>query len=279
MNTVQLLLVWVAAASVEAASAPVATANEPLLQTRWYQDGPFARFTPGQERVGCWSTAYAQILFFHRLAPTGRVRYQCSSGHEVDVDLGAYHFDWTRFPKVITAATPTESLEQVARYSFATAVAVRKDFGTGGYRRLLNSVADLETHFPVSARIYVHLAERLPVARTEVMAKLRTESVTNLVDRIQIVSLLRGELAERRPVYFHFGNIKDFGHSTVIDGIENDGQNPKVHINFGAVEPERNKWYELFSPISQADDVTLRAFVTILPRLMSTRAQGDPPPH
>src|SRR5689334_17210302 len=58
----------------------------PLLHTHWYQDGPFARFTPQQERLGCWSTAYAQILFYHRLPPTGHVAYTCSSGLKVDLD-------------------------------------------------------------------------------------------------------------------------------------------------------------------------------------------------
>jgi hypothetical protein len=78
--------------------------------------------------------------------------------------------------------------------------------------------------------------------------------------------LLTTELAAGRPVYFHFGNIVDFGHSTVIDGIRKDGDRPSVHLNFGAKEAEQNKWYDLFGPISQPDDVTLRAFVTIKPR-------------
>lgn len=266
MKIFRHLLAAIAAAILivpaEAAPAP----SDYLLTTHWYQDGPFAQFTPDHERVGCWSTAYAQILFYHRLRPTGRVRYECSPGHKVDVDLDQYRFDWEQMPNEITAKTPKASAEQLARYSFSTAVVVRKDFGTGGYKRLLNSVEDLEAHFPVDAAIYVHVAEKLPISRAELSTKLRAEKVTNLIDRAQIVTLLTTELAAGRPVYFHFSNIKDFGHSTVIDGIRKDGDQHMVHINFGALEAEQNKWYDLFAPMSQPDDETLRAFVTIKPR-------------
>jgi hypothetical protein len=99
-------------------------ASSYLLKTQWYQDGPFARFTPDHERVGCWSTAYAQILFYHRLQPSGKVRYVCWAGYKVDVDLDAFQFDWAKFPNAIGDQTPEASLEQVAHYSFATAAVV-----------------------------------------------------------------------------------------------------------------------------------------------------------
>lgn len=245
--------------------------NDFLLKTRWYQDGPFAQFTPDQQRLGCWSIAYAQILYHHRLKPVGRVQYECANGRLVDVDLDQYRFDWAQFPDSITQATPRTAAEQVARYSFATAVVVRKDFGTSGYKRLLNSVTDLETHFPVEARIHVHLGDKLPLGRAELEVKLRAERVDHLIDRQGIINLLTREVAEGRPVYFHFGNIKDFGHSTVIDGLRRDGDRSLAHINYGAVEPEATRWYDLFAPISQPDDVTLRAFVTIKPRSLLER--------
>lgn len=252
--------------AIAAQLASVRAGTDPLLRTHWYQDGPFARFTPDHDRVGCWSTAYAQILFFHRLSPIGRAQYECSSGRKVDVDLSQYRFDWSRFPNEITADTPKEGVDQLALYSFATAVVVRKDFGTGGYKRLLNSVEDLEAHFPVDADIHVHLGDRVPFGPAELAATMKSERITNVIDRAQIVPLLQGELAARRPVYFHFGNMRDFGHSTVIDGIRKEGERQMVHINYGAVEAERNRWYDLFAPISQPDDTTLRAFVTIRPR-------------
>lgn len=266
MKTFNRLFTTLATALLLLPAEAAPAAEDHLLKTHWYQDGPFAQFTPDHERVGCWSTAYAQILFFHRLKPTGHVRYDCSPGHKVDVDLDQYRFDWDQFPNEVNSSTPKAGLEQLARYSFATAVVVRKDFGTGGYRRLLNSVDDLEAHFPVDAEIYVHLGDKLPFDAGQVSAKLRAEKITNVVDRAQIVNLLTTELGAGRPVYFHFGNIVNFGHSTVIDGIRKDGERQLVHVNFGAQEAEKNRWYELFAPIAQPDDVTLRAFVTIKPR-------------
>jgi hypothetical protein len=249
--------------------------NGYLLKTLWYQDGPFARFTPRQERLGCWSTAYAQILYYHRLQPTGVVRYECTSGEKIEADLGKQPFDWNLFRNSISAGTPNASAEEMARYSFATAVAVRKDFGTGGYKRLLNSVEDLEAHFNVDAEIYVCPGEKVPMPPDVLAAKLRSEKITNLIERAAIVELLTKEIAAKRPVYFHFGNIKDFGHSTVIDGIRKEGERHKVHINYGAVEPEMTKWYDLFAPITQADDEILRAFVTIKPRVAKDREQNE----
>jgi hypothetical protein len=247
----------------DAAPPPSPSAEGFLLRTHWRQDGPFSQFTPGHHVVGCWSTAYAQILYYHRLKPVGRVQYQCSLGYEVDVDLGRYDFDWSQFPT--EAAAPQASFEQPALYSYATAVAVRKDFGTGKYKRLLNSVPDLEAHYAVDAEIFLLLGDAVPLSPADLADKLRSEKIDNVVDRDKVVKLLESELAAKRPVYFHFGNMTDFGHSTVIDGIRRKDSQVQVHINYGAAEVEKNAWYDLFGPITQPDDMALRAFVTIRP--------------
>ena len=277
MKIVRLILLVVAIARLLPTAKAASAEGEHLLQTHWYQDGPFAQFAPDHERVGCWSTAYAQILYFHHLKPSGRVQYECTSGRKVDVDLGLYSFDWEQFPNEITEQTPQAAADQLARYSFATALAVRKDFGTGGYKRLLNSADDLEAHFPVEARIYFHLADKLPFSHSELVAKLNHEKIYNSVDRAEIVSLLSTELVAGRPVYFHFGNLVDFGHSVVIDGMRKDGERHIVHINYGFKDAGRNKWYELFAPIAQPDDMTLRAFVTVKPRRLAAGVGKNPP--
>lgn len=236
-----------------------------LLTTQWNQTGPFAQFTPDNERVGCWSTAYAQILYYHRLKPAGRVSYECSPGRKIDVDLSRYQFDWAQFTDLVTAFTPKETTEQLARFSFATAVAVRKDFGTDHYKRVLSSVADLESHFAVDAEIYVHVGKNAPFTLEQLAARTRSEGISNVVDHAQIAAILMKELGEKRPVYFHFANLKNFGHSTVIDGFRVEGGRHMVHINFGDVALKRNRWYDLFAPLETSDDDNLRAFVTIKP--------------
>jgi CubicO group peptidase (beta-lactamase class C family) len=258
------------------AAPPRSDDSSYLLRTRWSQDGPFAQFTPDHCVLGCWSTAYAQILYYHRLTPTGRVRYECSSGYEVDVDLGDYAFDWNKFPDE-GAAPAMAGFEQPALFSYATAVAVRKDFGTGKYKRILNSVPDLEAHFSVDAEIYVQLGDSLPLSPADLADKLQSEGIENIVNRDEVVALLESELAAKRPVYFHFGNMIDFGHSTVIDGIRRKESQIQVHINYGADEIEKNAWYDLFAPIAQPDDLALRAYVTIRPH--SPSASGSAPPE
>jgi len=103
------MLAVLALASSVKSTAGEAAGSTHLLKTQWYQDGPFAQFTPNHERVGCWSTAYAQILYYHRLKPTGRVKYDCSSGETVDVNLDAYRFDWNQFADEVSAATPKKA--------------------------------------------------------------------------------------------------------------------------------------------------------------------------
>ena len=68
-------------------------------------------------------------------------------------------------------------------------------------------------------------------------------------------------------------SLKDFGHSTVIDGIRKEADRHMVHINFGDVVATRNRWYDLFAPIEVRDDHILRAFVTIKP-LAARRLQS-----
>jgi hypothetical protein len=265
MKTLRHLLTAVALALVASSKTSAAADNSYLLKTHWYQDGPFAQFTPNHERVGCWSTAYAQILYYHRLKPAGRVTYDCSSGQKIDVNLDAYTFDWNQFADDVSVATPKNAAEQMARYSFATAAVVQKDFGTDHYKRVLSSVADLESHFAVDAEIWVYLTENPPVPLEVLKAKTRNENISNIVDKAQIVTLLTKELSAGRPVYFHFANLKDFGHSTVIDGIRKEADRYLVHINFGDVVAARNRWYDLFAPIEVRDDDILRAVVTIKP--------------
>jgi hypothetical protein len=61
--------------------------------------------------------------------------------------------------------------------------------------------------------------------------------------------------------------IVNFGHSTAIDGMRKQSDRYEVHISFGSREAEPTRWYDLFAPVSQPDDLTLRAFVTIKPKV------------
>jgi hypothetical protein len=53
-----------------------------LLRTEWDQADIYSKHTPTQVRLGCWSTAIAQILYYHKLSPKGKVNYQCTLGYQ-----------------------------------------------------------------------------------------------------------------------------------------------------------------------------------------------------
>jgi hypothetical protein len=199
------------------------TGNRHLLTTQWYQDGPFAQFTPHHERVGCWSTAYAQILYYHRLKPTGRVSYDCSSGQKININLDEYRFDWNQFADIVTAATPKGTVEQMAQFGQSPDQPRRVDCQDQEREYLQCGQQSSDCHS-------THHGTGRGTARL-----------------------------------FHFANLRNFGHSTVIDGIRKDGDRFMVHINFGDVVAARNRWYNLFDSIEERDDNTLRAFVTIKP--------------
>jgi hypothetical protein len=76
----------------------------------------------------------------------------------------------------------------LAQYSFATAVVVQKDFGTDHYKRVLSSVADLETHFAVDAEIYVYLVENPPIPLEVLKAKTKAERVSNVAPVIDVLT-------------------------------------------------------------------------------------------
>ncbi len=56
----------------------------PFIQTRWKQDGPYSVLAPGNDLLGCWSIAFAQVLAYHHRQPTGRVTYQTRGGVAID---------------------------------------------------------------------------------------------------------------------------------------------------------------------------------------------------
>ncbi|WP_350340156.1 C10 family peptidase [Paraflavitalea speifideaquila] len=68
-----------------------------LLKTNWDQYGLYTKYTPNNEVLGCWSTAMAQILYHHRLRPSGLVNYQCSKGFVITDTLDKYALSWTDF--------------------------------------------------------------------------------------------------------------------------------------------------------------------------------------
>ncbi|GAB4031792.1 hypothetical protein GCM10028809_28510 [Spirosoma gilvum] len=146
-----------------------------------------------------------------------------------------------------------------------TAEVIRKDFGTGHYLEMVNPVGQINAYFPCQAEFYVSFTEPIPISKAELDAIARKENIQHVLQRDDVTKLIQQEIKAKRPVYFHFGNFTTYGHSTVIDGCKAEGDTFWVHINYGS-GGKRSGWYDLFKPIDVADDLKLRAFVTVKPK-------------
>ncbi|WET00052.1 C10 family peptidase [Chryseobacterium arthrosphaerae] len=235
-----------------------------LLKTNWDQWGIYAKYTPENHVLGCWSTAMAQILYYHRLEPSGIVSYTCSKGYMIKDNLSHYFPVWKHFTESINNHSNPETIDAVARYSYLTALAVRKDFGTSRYLEMINPAPQIEKHFTCKAVFYGSFTGDVPFSQEQLKSISEKEEIRHIINKDRIIPLIKNEIGHQRPVYFHMGNFTTYGHSTVIDGyVEKEGIF-YVHLNYGA-GGFRTGWYDLFKPIDVKDDIRLRAFVTIEP--------------
>jgi len=219
----------------------------PLLKTDWKQMGGFEKYTPDKLRLGCWSTALAQIMYYHRLKPFGRVEYTSRHGYRIDQNLDSTSFDWKYFADKLDTSTSAKCADEMALYNYYAALAVRKDFGTDSYMQKLASAELLEQHFNVNAQRYISWEGMFPYATGK------------------LEEIICEQLDKKHPVFLHFANLKDFGHSVVIDGYCYQSETFKVHLNQGQGGPG-DGWYDFNRGILRTDDTKLRVIYTFEPK-------------
>ena len=211
-----------------------------LLETAWGQRGYFTRFSPGNKRLGCWSTAVAQVLYYHRLVPSGDVIYTCSNDSTVSVDYDEYPFDCSLFVNGLDRDTPEESRHEVARYVYYASSVIQKDYDTStyvlGHSARANAVAQYYG-------CYTHLY--------------------SACSRDTLKKIISWEIDARRPVMFHMTNMaRSKYHAVVIDGYRIDGAKYSVHVNMGW-EGKKDGWYDIDRPILSYDDMCYGKIMTI----------------
>ena len=211
-----------------------------LLKTSWGQRGIYAKFAPGNNRVGCWSTAIAQIFYFHRLKPSGITTYRCTTGYLIDENLDSYSFNWDLFVNRFEPDTKQSSIDEVAKYSYFTSVVVGKDFGTNTYiKGEPGMVTRLENHFKCKVKTYSYTYSDLMKQEEQIKKLVKTE-----IDN---------------------SDRKSFGHAVAVDGYRIRKNKFFVHINMGWGGRE-NGWYDLFERIDNYyDDLQFRLIMTFEP--------------
>lgn len=218
-----------------------------LLATTWHQKGEYAAFAPDGAVVGCWATAIAQIAYFHRLLPRGRVDYTTTSGITIRENLGAVPPRFERILPRINSDSPAEMAEETARYIYEVAVGIQKDFGGDG----------IMNHDGFIGRIRDHLGA------TAVLQEF--EKSEYLESKDEISRFLKSEIDQGRPLMLYFDNGKDWGHAAVMDGYVEDGARLLVHLNLGW-EGREDGWFDPFDKIMGVrDDLQTRFLLSIKP--------------
>ena len=198
----------------------------PLLTTHWGQRGGYAQYTPKKERLGCWSVALAQILYYHKVQPSGFVQYE-GKGYKVAETLD-HQFDWDLFVDRVSRSTPKQKQSEVARYCYYTAIAIGKDFvaeaaykGNSDVRR--KGISD---YFGCPTRAYRNYRQGPEAVRKAILS----------------------ELDQNRPLLLYVEGERGLGHAFVIDGARKAGDRFEVHLNCGW-EGKDDGWYEFEKPI------------------------------
>ncbi len=218
-----------------------------LIKTNWQQMGGFEKYTPDSLRLGCWSTALAQVVNYHKLKPFGHVEYTSRQGYKISETMDSAQFNMNLFTPTIDTTTAAETVNQIAKYNYYAALAVQKDFGTDRYMNKLASADLLETHYRVKVKRYIAWHKLVP----------------NTLGKLE--KIIYTEINNKRPVFLHFANLKDFGHSIVVDGYCYKDGAFMIHTNQGQGGPD-DGWYDFKKGILRKDDNALRVVYTFTPR-------------
>lgn len=209
----------------------------PYILTRWKQDGEYAAFTPDNALLGCWSVAFAQVLAFHKLSPSGKVNYTTMSGEMINQDFND-PVKWERIINSVDSGTLSEYSQETAKYCYQVATVLQKDFGTGEYKDISVVPEEVSIHY----RCDVQKADS------------------------DLVSKIRSEIHFGRPVIAYFNDILAIkivrnGHVVVLDGAADSNNNFYVHLNCGW-GGNSDGWFEYESLAKQRK---LQYIFTVIP--------------
>ena len=219
--------------------------GETIIKTDWGGTEKFNKYMPGKSSPGCHSTAMAQILFYNRMQPYGTVEYISSKGYKVSLDLSDHKFDWNLFESNINDTTPGKISDEMARFVYYVSALLQKDYGTGNYMKKFHK-KQISRHVNCEVHEYVRYKGLITSKR-------------------KLIRTVTREINELRPVYFHYTGFNGDGHSVVIDGYRNEGDNFMVHLVFGK-GGNQTGWYDFNKGIISDNDLTYRSIITIKPK-------------
>jgi hypothetical protein len=225
------------------------TEASPLLKTNWHQKGLYAKYSPDNEMIGCWSTSFAQIFYYHNLFPKGQIDYTISKGDNIKLNIDTVSYSSRKFPETLNEKTTQNLINDVAIYGFCVATIIQKNFGVGNYVLPMSTVNTLlETHFDCKVNYYEY---------NQIEFEAQYDS---------IVTLVQDEIDSKQPLLYYVESSKrKFGHAMVIDGYKFKKNHFFIHLNMGWNE-RSNGWYRFDKRVFlQYNDKECRVLVTVKP--------------
>ena len=215
-----------------------------LLNTTWSQLGEYTKYSPNGSRLGCWSAAFAQIFYYHKLKPVGQVSFTSNNGYPIDENLEAYNFNWDLFSNHFNASTTEQSRNETAKFIYFTAIVIQKKWGTDGYSLgIFQTLEHLEKYYKCKLKLYDFFSSNF------------------VKNREAIKKVVKNEIDNKYPLMFYFDNWGS-AHAVVLDGYREKDNRFYVHLNMGWGGVS-DGWYDLFREILYRGDLKKRLFVTV----------------
>ena len=172
--------------------------------------------SPGVERLGCWCTAFSQMLYNLKVAPKGITDYLYKNyGTTTTVDFDAEQIDFSKILKELDGNASAEEKRMTSLYCWYCLVAMGAKHNSSAFRNTL------ETYYPV-----------------------KTSQIYSSAGREQVEAFLLEHLQNKRIV-MAYREGSGTGHAMCIDGIRFVGGTTYVHFNWGWGHTS-DGWYDLW---------------------------------
>lgn len=194
----------------------------PLLTTTWGQGAYYNRFCPGGSSVGCVAVALGQILHYWGHPASGRgshAYYSYAAGDTLRVDFAAANYQWNLMPNALSAASPSESVDAVARLLADLGYGVSMQYGPGVSLAYVSSYASLDS---ASAESVLREHFNYSPALHSAFKNGHTDSSWR--------ALAKAELDAGRPILYSGYSAAGSGHAFVVDGYDS---RQLFHVNWG----------------------------------------------
>ena len=216
---------WKDLLSGDAKAATATVVVDPLIQTKWNQNGGYYNSTyvtlfnnlcpnvsgtiDGKAAVGCVATAMAQIMKFWEYPKQGNGSNSYTwNSQTLSADFSSTTYDWANMPNTLSNTSTTDQINAVATLMYHCGVSVNMSYGASSSASTSNVMYALYNYFGYANTM-------------NYKSKGNDETWT---------SQLKAELDAGRPLQYRGSTGNGGGHSFVCDGYDSRDY---FHFNWG----------------------------------------------